>query len=658
MMNRFLIFFIFTLSISLCSGQTPKIDSLKQIVRAAQNPSAKLDAILNMYPDYQSMAPDTLWDYAIQATQLSKALKDEKRRGRATIMLARAYLKFNNIDSVQALIKPELIKYKVQDANTRSIYFQLKQLKIESIGDDNDYKNAMAAVYDILKEAEEYKDTLVMVQNMNILGVMYYDMDFVPEGRAWLLKGLALTPVQPRFYQSITSLCVNLADNYRWIGKLDSAVYYLNKGIYLSKQTQNIYLQSQGLEVFTSIHNAKKEFKDAEKSILESIRLIKMIYGDETQQDRLLILASTYRRSNQIDKAIEVLKGGLLADSLHKKISPHAGKSSSNVNLQKVFYLQELARCYKLKNDSKDYEDCLEKVIEEKDSFYKDNSAQAIAEYQTKYEVQKKEATIAQQRLSLIQENYFIYISILLVVLGGIISWLLFRDYRRKQKIALEKLREEEKRMSIEAVGMAKETERKRIAADLHDNLGAQLSYIKRNVSFIIDQPSGFGPEDHKKYLNVVNDTAQNAMIDLRETIWVMNKDEVNIQEFVDKLKSYLRQQLLGKDSIKLQFEEKVEASWKFSSGQAMHIFRIVQEAISNVIKHASATQIIIQFESKREGTYTLTISDNGKGFDTQGKYDGHYGLENIQQRASEINATLSIESNTTNGTFIILSKE
>ena len=657
-MKKLLLFTSCCLSLAISLGQTPRIDSLKQIARASQSTSAKLDAVLNLYPEFQSMAPDTLWAFAMEAKQLAAGLGDIHRMSKAIIMEARAYLKFGNTDSSEALIKPELAKYKVENAETRDIYFQLKQIKIESIGNNNDYKDALAAIYEVLKEAEQYKDSIVMAQNMNILGVLNYDMDFVSEGRAWLFKGLHLIPMEPRFYQVFSPLCINLADNYRWIGKLDSAAYYLNMGIQTSKQTQNIYLQSQGLEVFTSIHNAKKEFSDAEKCILESIQLIKRIYGNESQQDKLLILASTYRRSDQIDKAIDVLKGGLIEDSLYNTISPHAGKSSDNADLQRVFYLQELARCYKTKGDSKNYEDCLEKIIEGKDAFYKKNSAQAIAEYQTKYEVQKKEATIAQQRLSIIQQNYFIYIAILLVVLGGIISWLLFRDYRRKQKIAVEKLREEDNRKALEAVGIAKETERKRIAADLHDNLGAQLSYIKRNVSFIIDQPTGFGPDDRKKYLNVVNDTAQNAMIDLRETIWVLNKDDVNIQEFADKLKSYLRQQLLGKENIKLQFEELLEASWKFSSGQAMHIFRIVQEAISNVIKHSSATEIIIQFESKKEGAYTLMISDNGKGFDPQGKYDGHYGLENIQQRASEINANISIQSSVDKGTFIILTKK
>jgi signal transduction histidine kinase len=234
---------------------------------------------------------------------------------------------------------------------------------------------------------------------------------------------------------------------------------------------------------------------------------------------------------------------------------------------------------------------------------------------------------------------------------------LIFREVRRKQKLKLRQLQEEERLLSEKAVADAEETERRRIAADLHDNLGAQLSFIKRNVDFIMDQPAGLSLADERKYLSSVNDIAQSAMIDLRETIWVLNKDEVSVQEFADKLKSYLKQQLMGKETIQWQFKEDISDNWKLSSGEVMHLFRIVQEVISNIIKHAEAGRINIKFNSGAPGCYHLEIYDDGKGFDVGSKYDGHYGLENIEQRAVEISAVLSITSDADNGTHIILYK-
>ena len=224
--------------------------------------------------------------------------------------------------------------------------------------------------------------------------------------------------------------------------------------------------------------------------------------------------------------------------------------------------------------------------------------------------------------------------------------FLLFRNFRTKQR-----------RLATKAVADAEETERRRIAADLHDNLGAQLSFIKRNVNFIIDQPAGFKMEDERKYLNSVNDIAQNAMIDLRETIWVLNKDEVNMQEFADKLKSYLKQQLMGKEAIKWSFEENIAGDWKLTSGEVMHMFRIVQEVISNIIKHSGAASINVLLNSPGPNRYLMEIFDDGKGFDTNTTKEGHYGVENIERRAKEIFASLFIKSGPEIGTLITLTK-
>jgi signal transduction histidine kinase len=310
-----------------------------------------------------------------------------------------------------------------------------------------------------------------------------------------------------------------------------------------------------------------------------------------------------------------------------------------------------------LKHDSKNYEAYLEKIIAGKDSFYTTNSANAIAELETKYKVQKKEATIAQQQLALVRDNYMFYGSVVVGIFGCTIALLIFREVRRKQKQRIQQLRDEEQRRSTEAVASGQEKERKRIAADLHDNLGAQLSFIKRNVNFIIDRPEGFNRTDERKYLDQVNDTAQNAMVDLRETIWVLNRYEVSVQEFADKLKSYLRQQLMDRKITNWEFKDDISENWMLSSGEVMHLFRIVQEVISNIIKHACADHISINLNSHGPDTYELEIIDNGKGFDVDGEYDGHYGLENIQARSATVNARILIESTLGKGTRVLLTK-
>jgi len=649
------VFLLFTI---VSFGQTQKIDRLKRQVFAAKDNSSRLTAILNLCNEYESLPKDTLWNYAIKAKELANTLNDPRRKTLAIWAQAEAYVKWDNPDSASALIAPELPKYKVENADTRDIYFKLAQLRIDCIGTtDNNYKDAFAQIYTVMHQAETYKDSVIVAESLNTLSALNYDLNFVDKAIQWAHKGLAYTSNTPRFYPVRCGLSLNLAGDYWWIHKLDSATFFIDKAMHYGNSIQNLYLLSRVYEMQACIYRYRKDYPSAENAMLQSISLIKRVDGDDPQEDQLIELAALYRAEGNIDRAISLLTGGLAAENTYRKVSPHAKKNDNARDLQKIFLYQELARCYKTKGDSKNYEAYLEKIIAGKDSFYTTNSANAIAELETKYQVQKKEATIAQQQLTLVRDNYMFYGSVVVGILGCTIVLLIFREVRRKQKLRLQQLRDEEQRLSAMAVASGQEKERKRIAADLHDNLGAQLSFIKRNVNFIIDRPEGFNRADERKYLDQVNDTAQNAMVDLRETIWVLNRDEVSIQEFADKLKSYLRQQLMDRHITNWDFKDDISENWKLSSGEVMHLFRIVQEVISNIIKHAGADHIAIRLNSYSPQAYELEIVDNGKGFDINGEYDGHYGLENIQARSAAIGAEILIESSFGQGTCVRLNK-
>jgi signal transduction histidine kinase len=657
-MKRFFLLVAFIFYAVYSSAQSPQIDSIKHVIRAATDRRAKLRTMLGLCEMFETLPKDTLWKYALEAKTLSADLKDRHSMSLAVIAQANAYLEWNNIDSVKALITPELQKYKPADNATRDIYFKLRHLKLGCISSTVDYKDAVAEAYGIIQEAEKYKDSLAIAESLNSLSIYKYDLDFTNESIALGLKGLSLTSPNPRYYDIVINLLANLAEYYYYAGKTDSAMYYADKTYKLAEQTGYLHYKSLALQKKSAIYLKIKQYKKAEDAELKSIQYDAEINGNEPREDNLVALADVYNHMHEFDKAIKVITDGTAYYNSLKNLSPHAKHDTIHYHVQRIFLYQMLAKSYHLKGDSKNYEAILEKMIRLTDDFYQANSAQAIADFETKYKVQKKEATIAQQQLALVRENYLFYGSVIIAALGAIIAFLIFREVRRKQKLKLQQMQEEERLLSEKAVTEAEETERRRIAADLHDNLGAQLSFIKRNVDFIMDQPAGFSQEDERKYLNSVNDIAQSAMIDLRETLWVLNKDEVSIQEFADKLKSYLKQQLMGKDVIKWEFKEYIQDNWRLHSGEVMHLFRIVQEVISNIIKHAEAKKINIQFDSSSPGTYQLQISDNGKGFDFNNKYTGHYGLENIQQRAKEISAELLITSDPDTGTSMVLTKK
>ena len=643
-MKRALFICLFYLLIIACFAQTGKIDSLKQLTQHATNEKSRLRYLLEISEEHETLPKDTLWLYALRANKLAAKVKDGASLSLSKLAQAYAYSRWNNTDSAALLIAPELLKYNVSNPTTRSVYFRLAAGKIDLMH-NRSYKDMLSEIYKVLAEAEQYKDSLAIAENMNSIGALDYDMDMLARSKQWLYKALSFTINKPEFDNVKASIYLNMSDYYWWTNKEDSAMCFVDKADMLSNRSQNLYLLSVGAQKRASIYLKTGKYGIAEQSIRNSLQLIEKIEGKEPQQDKLIVLASVYEHLGQYNKAIQVLNDGLFMDSLYKKNESRAANNGQTVDLQRMFYYDELAKCYKNKGDDKNYEATLEKIIAEKDAFYKANSASSIAELETNYEFQKKEAMIAQQKLALAKQDYLLYGSILILLLSGIIFWLVFKSYRRKQTL-----------LAAKAVAGAEEGERRRISADLHDNLGAQLSFIKRNVEFMLNKPDGFKASDEQRYLGYLNDIAKNAMIDLRETIWVLNKEEVYVQEFIDKLKYYLGQQL-STENIKWAIDDHIEVNWKLSSTEVMHLFRTVQELVSNVIRHSQAGRIIIEFKSMADHSYQLRVADDGKGFDLKTKLTGHYGLSNIRKRAKELNAELQLTSGAGSGTTAILKK-
>ena len=389
-MKRFLVFIIICFNSIFAFGQTPRITGLKQQLRSANNEQNKLKAIISLCAEYETLPKDTLWNYSLHAKTLSAKLKDNRNMSLAIIAQANAYLRWGNTDSAKALVDAELLKYKLNEAANRDIYFKLLQLQIDCIGDSNNYKDAINAVYDLMSKAEKYKDSVVIAESMNTLSAFNYDMNFLSKSRDLGHRALTYTSNTPKFYRVISIIYNNLAGYYWWIGKEDSAAYFIDRDIEISGRIQNLLYLSSAYEVKANIYVKQKRYALAEQAALNSIAIIKKVDGNEPQPEELMGLAAVYRSSGLVDKSIAVLKNGLVADSLFREISPHAKKGSDNSDLQKVFYYQSLAKSYRLKGDSKNYEACLEKIIEGKDAFYEANSAQAIAGYETRYKGAEK----------------------------------------------------------------------------------------------------------------------------------------------------------------------------------------------------------------------------------------------------------------------------
>ena len=187
--------------------------------------------------------------------------------------------------------------------------------------------------------------------------------------------------------------------------------------------------------------------------------------------------------------------------------------------------------------------------------------------------------------------------------------------------------------------------ERTRIARDLHDRLGQWLTYISMELERIIGEVPGT-PSLQSLYGDV-----QTAIDELRETLRQL-RTRVSEEENLGVVGKAMTDRFTQRTGIATKFRQ-------VNPGQALlvsvenELLRILQESLNNIEKHAKPSKVEVVYEVS-EGRGELTITDDGKGFDTSGSVrDTSYGLMGMRERADVIGATLKIESERGKGTTV-----
>lgn len=196
--------------------------------------------------------------------------------------------------------------------------------------------------------------------------------------------------------------------------------------------------------------------------------------------------------------------------------------------------------------------------------------------------------------------------------------------------------------------------QRLKISRDLHDNIGAQLTFI---ISSIDNLKYGFNIKNDKLTgkLNSISAFTKETIYELRDTIWAMNKDGVSLEDLQVRISNFIDKAHLASRSTQFSFniDDLLASNLVFTSVQGMNIYRIIQEAVNNAIKYAESTHVNVDIK-KINDVILFTIIDNGKGFKSETIEFGN-GLNNMRKRAQDINAEFRIESKIKEGTQIIL---
>ena len=233
---------------------------------------------------------------------------------------------------------------------------------------------------------------------------------------------------------------------------------------------------------------------------------------------------------------------------------------------------------------------------------------------------------------------WFIILSaiIVVVILIKIVNFYNNRAHR-------EKLRQMEILQTVQL-------ERERISRDLHDNIGAYTTVLIASVEQLnrkVIQP------DIQKLSKNISENARDIIGSLQETIWVLNKDAITITDFIDRYKLYAKKMVQNFPDVEVKFKEYLNQNLVLSPAEALNLFRIMQEALQNAIKHSGADHIIIVVASN--DNIHISIKDNGIGFNSDKVAAGN-GLYNMRHRAKEAGYNLNIHT-TGQGTEVEIKK-
>lgn len=482
------------------------------------------------------------------------------------------------------------LKYDEKQKNNQGIAIDCNNIGIILTSKKN-YNSAITYLQRALKIKKEAKDTFEMQKTQINIANIYNQQKNYRETIKQYIIALKLGANIENNDESYSQITNNIGECYSSIGKNDSAMYFLNISLNLKRKLGNKSGISATLGNIGNIYFRQKNYQKAIDFYTESFEIAKQTVDLEFQKNAQKILAMSYMNLNQKEKALQAMQ---------------------------LFTLLQ-------------------------DSLFNEISMKHVAETQIKYETEKKEAEnkmLQQQNSIKTLENdknkQTIFILIACIFIATIIVlWQISLARVKKQKRALET----EKKL---------QQDRERISRDLHDNVGGQLSY----VMFSLEANEENTPEKRKEKAHNLANALRSVTGNLRETIWALNQEKLTVQNISDKLKVYARN-IFAYSSTNIRFDEVIEKDEPLNPAFALNFFRICQEIINNVFKHAQASELRITIIKKEK--LEVIIVDNGIGFNAESSHKESFGLSNLKTRADEINASLTIYRQPNKGTTVTL---
>lgn len=382
-----------------------------------------------------------------------------------------------------------------------------------------------------------------------------------------------------------------------------------------------------------------KDYKKSESYLKQALEIRKKLDDDFALMLNYTALGEFYKETKQHQLSNEYFEQ---SNAVARKIK--------FTDIQKYNYEQITSNYEALGNYQKAFES-LKSFNVLNDSLYTAQKLKDVEEISTKYETAEKENQILQQQAKLTNRNFLIFGLAALVVIIGLMGFLFYKQQVLKN---LREKQENEMKLALQKIENQNKLQEQRlsISQDLHDNIGAQLSFI---ISAIDTIKYYVNDKDENLIgrLSNIGSFAKETIQELRDTIWAMNKQGITIKDLESRIANFIEKAKQSQSDTQIEFQvaDDVSKEEVFTGIQGLNIFRIIQEATNNAFKYADANRIEILI-SKENSALQFQVKDDGKGFEESEIEPGN-GLLNMRKRALELNSKLQLQSEIGKGTKV-----
>ena len=380
------------------------------------------------------------------------------------------------------------------------------------------------------------------------------------------------------------------------------------------------------------------------RTIIDLESLTSGLFVKERVISAKINLARTYILKEQYQKALTILTNLEIDNSqyLFKLIESfqlfwlsQAHKKLGNKEIGNNLYIKYLEQT--LKNDQS-------------------YNTHLVAEQQIKYRTEEKEKALLLEQQKSKQQRTIAIVLAGLVLLVATIGFLLQKNAKRKQLLAeqdralesqkLSTVLKEQELRSIDAMIAGQEKERQRIANDLHDDLGSLMATVKLHISALKTEAS---PQLFDKALLLIDQTYQKIRSISHERGSGVLANKTLLKAIKDMANSTSISKNLDIEVVDYGLDQSIDNSLELT------IFRIIQELITNILKHANATEATIHI-THHDQHLNVMVEDNGQGFNPKTlSQNSGMGIHSIDRRVDSLGGTITIESEANKGTTVII---